>query len=97
VADLEDIGHDRATLEGGHLLDYVKRIVIDETGIDRFLDETADRGGVDLADLISTDDNMFLEYATPKTNVPSADDIPDTIRYLGAFRTRTTIPAHLRP
>ena len=97
VAELEDVGHVRATLEGGHLLDYVKRIVIDENGVDRFLEETADRAAVDVADLISTDDNMFLEYASPKTNVPSADDIPDTLRYLGAFRTRLTIPAHLKP
>lgn len=97
VADLEGVGQVRAVLEGGHLLDYVKRIVIDEKGVDKFLDDTADRAGINVADLISTDDNMFLEYATPKTNVPSADDIPDTIRYLGSFRARTTIPNHLQP
>jgi spermidine synthase len=97
VASLEDVGYVRATLEGGHLVDYVKRIVIDEKGIDKFLDETSDRFGVDMSDLVSTDENMFLEYATPKTNVPSADDIPDTLKYLGAFRTRQTMPAHLKP
>jgi spermidine synthase len=97
VASLEDVGYVRATLEGGHLVDYVKRIVIDEKGIDKFLDETSDRFGLDLADLVSSDENMFLEYATPKTNVPSADDIPDTLKYLSAFRTRQTMPAHLKP
>ena len=97
VARLEDVGYVRATLEGGHLIDYVKGIVLDESGIDNFLGDTTDRTGTELPDLISTDDNMFLEYATPKTNVPSADDIPDTLKYLGAFRTRQTLPAHLKP
>jgi len=97
VASLEDVGYVRATLEGGHLLDYVKGILIDESGIDKFLSETAERSGIELPELISTDENMFLEYATPKTNVPSADDIPDTLKYLGAFRTRQTLPAHLKP
>jgi spermidine synthase len=97
LASLEDVGYVRAILDGGHLVDYVKRVVIDEKEIDKFLEETAERSGVDLAALISTDDNMFLEYATPRTNVPGADDIPDTLRYLGAFRTRSTMPAHLKP
>lgn len=97
VASLEDVGYVRATLEGGHLVDYVKKILIDEKGIDQFLAETTDKTGTELGELVSTDDNMFLEYATPKTNVPSADDIPDTMRYLGAFRTRQTLPAHLKP
>jgi spermidine synthase len=97
VAGLENVGSVRTLLEGAHLVDYVKRIVIDEKGIDKFLTETADLYGLELAELVSTDDNMFLEYATPRTNVPSADDIPDTLRYLGAYRTRKTMPGHLRP
>jgi spermidine synthase len=71
--------------------------VIDEKEIDRFLDEAAERSGVDLSALISTDDNIFIEYATPRTNVPGADDIRDTLRYLGSYRTRSTMPAHLKP
>jgi spermidine synthase len=97
LLDLEEIGYVRSTLEGGHLVDYVKGIVIDEHGIDKFLSETKDRLGIEMADLVSTDENMFLEYATPKTNVPTADDIPDTLKYLGAFHTRQTLPAHLEP
>ena len=97
LASLEDLGYIRATLEGGHLVDYVKGIVIDDKDVDKFLEDTTNRNGLAASDLISTDDNMFLEYATPKTNVPTADDIPDTLRYLGAFRTRQTLPAHLKP
>jgi spermidine synthase len=97
LVELEDVGYVRATLEGGHLLDYVKRIVLDEAGVDKFLEETCDRLDLDIAQLVSSDDNMFLEYATPKTNVPGADDIPDTLRYLGPFKTRKTLPTHLKP
>jgi spermidine synthase len=97
VASLENVGYVRATLEGGHLVDYVKGVVLDDRGVDDFLDDTTTRAGTELSDFVSTDDNMFLEYATPKTNVPSADDIPDTLRYLGAFRTRRTLPAVLKP
>ena len=94
---LENIGAVRETLEGGHLVDYVKRILIDEKGVDAFLRETTAQLGLAVTDLVSTDQNMFLEYATPKTNVPSSDDIPDTLAYLGSFRTRQTLPAHLKP
>ncbi len=97
LADLELLEHVRASLDGAHLLDYVRRVLVDENGIDRFLFDTADRASIDLGDLVSTDDNMFLEYATPKMNVPSADDIPDTVAYLSTYKTRKTIPDHLKP
>ncbi len=97
LVSLEDVGYVRATLEGGHLIDYVKGIVLDMNGVDKLLKDTTERYGLGFADLVSKDDNMFLEYATPKTNVPTADDIPDTLRYLGAFRSRLTIPTHLKP
>lgn len=94
---LEDVGYVRATLESGHLVDYVKRILVDDEGVDRFLQSSRDRFGLTFEELVSTDDNMALEYATPRTNVPSADDIDDTVGYLSAFRTRQTLPNHLRP
>ncbi|MDB4939180.1 MAG: speE2, partial [Labilithrix sp.] len=94
---LEDIGYVRATLESGHLVDYVKRILIDDEGVDRFIQSSRERFGLSAEELVSRDDNMALEYATPRTNVPSADDIDDTVRYLSAFRTRQTLPNHLKP
>jgi spermidine synthase len=95
---LEDVGHVRETLEGEHLAEYVKSIIIDETGIDRFLADTKTQMANWREDaLVSTDKNLLLEYATPKGNVPTADDIPDTVAYLSTYKRRDTLPAHIRP
>jgi spermidine synthase len=37
-------------------------------GLDRFLDDVAREEGVPRAELISNDDNLYLEYATPRGN-----------------------------
>jgi len=92
---LESIGRVKETLDGGHLTDFVKGIVIDDANVDAFLDDAKERFGTSFGDLVSTDDNLYLEYATPKLNVPSADDIPDTLAYLSTFKTRKTLPLHL--
>jgi spermidine synthase len=94
---LERVGHVREMLEGEHLTDYVKSIVIDEKGIDSFLADTRAQLGLHREDaLVSTDRNLLLEYATPKGNVPTADDIPDTVAYLSTYKRRDTLPAHIR-
>jgi hypothetical protein len=77
------------------LVDYVKGIVLDETGIDRFLADTAEEMGLKKDDFISTDDNLLLEYRTPRGNVPSADDIPQSMAYLGAYKQRDILLSHL--
>lgn len=95
--DLEKVGYVADTLAGEHLADYVKGILIDETGIDAFLADTKKRFGLTDAALVSTDMNLLLEYATPKSNIPTADDIPDTIAYLSAYKRRDTLAAHIKP
>lgn len=94
---LEKIGYVKETLAGEHLADYAKDIVLDTHGIDDFIASTRRMLHLSEDDLISTDQNLRLEYATPRTNVPTADDIPDTLAYLGAFKTRTTLPNHVLP
>jgi spermidine synthase len=78
-----------------HLVDYVKGIVMDEPGIDRFLADTAEDMGLKPEDFISTDDNLLLEYRTPRGNVPSADDIPQTLGYLQPYRQKDILFAHI--
>ncbi|MBN9160792.1 MAG: spermidine synthase, partial [Myxococcales bacterium] len=95
--DLEKIGYVEATLGGEHLVDYVKGILIDEKGIDAFLFDTQKRLGKTDDALVSTDMNLLLEYATPKGNIPTADDIPDTIAYLSTYKRRDTLAAHIKP
>ena len=77
------------------LVDYAKGIVLDETGIDRFLADTADELGLTKKSFISTDDNLLLEYETPRGNVPSADDIPVTVAYLSTYRQHDILLSHL--
>ena len=93
--ELEKIGTVKRSLGEGHLVDFVKGTVLDADDVDAFLDDACERFGVKYSELVSSDDNLFLEYATPKTNVPSADDIPDTVAYLSAFKTRKTLPGIL--
>lgn len=95
LAQLETIGTVKKTLADGHLVDFVKGVVLDPDDVDAFLDDACDRFGTKYSELVSSDDNLFLEYATPKTNVPNADDIPDTVAYLAAFKTRKTLPGIL--
>ncbi|HVH45688.1 MAG TPA: fused MFS/spermidine synthase, partial [Labilithrix sp.] len=97
LVDLENVGSVRRTLENRHLVDYVKGVLMDESGVDAFIQDTRDRLHLSSADLVSTDDNLFLEYATPRMNVPSADDIADTLEYLRSYRTRETLPKIIQP
>ncbi len=97
-ANLKSLGEDpnvSQILGDGRLVDYVKGIVLDETGIDKFLADSADEMGLSKDDFISTDDNLLLEYRTPRGNVPSADDIPQTMAYLSTYRQRDILFSHL--
>jgi spermidine synthase len=54
-------------------------VLADET-MDAFIDDACQRGGFTRESLISTDDNLRLEYATPRNNVPSAAAVIDALR-----------------
>ncbi|HEY3818518.1 MAG TPA: spermidine synthase [Polyangiaceae bacterium] len=62
--------------DGADLSDLV---LADET-MDAFIDETCRAGGFTRESLISTDDNLRLEYATPRNNVPSAAGVLDALQ-----------------
>src|SRR5205814_7026095 len=85
----------RRVLEGEHLVDYVRGLVLSAEDTDRFIADTADELDVAPEELVSTDDDLYLEYATPKANVPASDDIPDTIAYLDPYRSRKGLLSHL--
>ncbi|HEY5242650.1 MAG TPA: spermidine synthase, partial [Polyangiaceae bacterium] len=54
-------------------------VLADET-MDAFIDDVCDKGGFTRASLVSTDDNLRLEYATPRNNVPSAAAVVEGLR-----------------
>ncbi len=51
------------------LATLVGDIIAMDDGLDRFVTKVAADAGVSVDDLVSTDDNLYLEYATPKGNV----------------------------
>lgn len=58
--------------------ELAKSLLLDPTDVDRMLADFRQRG-VDVDELISTDDNMLLEYSTPKGNVLN-DNLVDFVR-----------------
>ncbi len=65
---------------------------MDDT-LDRFL---ADSSGSNV-DLVSTDDNLYLEYATPKNNVAGMPSIEETIGMVASYRAPDVLAKHLVP
>jgi spermidine synthase len=55
--------------EGKRLEDLVEDVLVVDAGLERFLESAARQAAVPLAELVSTDDNLYLEYATPKGNI----------------------------
>lgn len=54
---------------GGTLIDLMKYLLITGDDLDRFLEDQAKQANLTVGQLVSTDDNLFLEYATPRGNV----------------------------
>jgi spermidine synthase len=70
---------------GGSLGDLAGDLLAMDEALDRFVADSAREAGVATADLISTDDNLYLEYATPKNNVPGTPSIDETIALLARY------------
>jgi len=80
-----------ATLGGKHLEDMLDELVASEAELGRFVAETD--GAV-----ISTDDNLYLEYATPKGNVLNYDvSLHEALEMLNRYRTDDVKGRHLAP
>jgi len=85
----------RATLAGAHLVDLFDELVTSEGDLDRFVFESK---GWDEPIPVSTDDNLYLEYATPKGNVLNYDaSLKETLAVLDVYRSRDPRARHLRP
>ncbi|MGH7296934.1 MAG: fused MFS/spermidine synthase, partial [Polyangiaceae bacterium] len=74
--------------------DLADLVLADET-IDQFVDDVCRRQGVSRQSLISTDDNLRLEYATPRDNVAADADAAGVERALMDHR-RPEVAARLR-
>ncbi|XXT16225.1 fused MFS/spermidine synthase [Sorangium sp. So ce429] len=84
----------QATLAGARLADLLGDLMASDADLDRFIADAAEDGGP----LLSTDDNLYLEYATPKGNVlPYGASLDATLALLERYRTPSPRARHLAP
>lgn len=95
LADLEKQPSLAATLSGKHMVDLFDELLASGPELDRFVAES--QGGGDPVPT-STDDNLHLEYATPKGNVLNYHaSLEEALAILGRYRTTDPRARHLRP
>ncbi|WP_272421046.1 fused MFS/spermidine synthase [Polyangium jinanense] len=82
----------RETLGAGTLPGLLDELVASGEELDRFVAETPGEP------IVSTDDNLFLEYATPKGNVLDYwQSLRETLAMLDRYRTPNPAARHLGP
>jgi spermidine synthase len=81
------------TLDGASLESLLGELLLSDTELDALVaDVAASEGGP----ILSTDDNLFLEYATPKGNVLEYKrSLADSLALLERYRTRDVRARHL--
>ena len=87
---------DTRGLDEEQLLGYVRGAILDTAALDSFVADTAQLEEARPRQFLSTDDNLALEYLTPKANVPTADHIPTTLGYLYEYKPADVVRAHLQ-
>jgi spermidine synthase len=92
---LEEIAGVKATLNGQHLVDLFDELVMSEGDLDRYCEDAEREGG---GPILSTDDNLYLEYATPKGNVMAYDaSLKAALAELDRYHTKDVRARHLGP
>ncbi len=93
-ATLPEVRTQRGT-KRRRLYSLVGDVLLMNQDLDRYLQETAAKAGEPVGSLVSTDDNLYLEYATPRGNVLPWSAREDLVRELTRFRTQA-VTARLR-
>lgn len=94
LAELEQRPGLHDTLEGRRLADLLGELVTSGPELDRFIADALAEGGP----ILSTDDNLYLEYATPKGNVLEYhSSLKTTLELLDRYRVPDPKARHLRP
>lgn len=73
------------------LMSLLDDILVADADLDRFLEDSAKEAGQPLAELVSTDGNLYLEYATPRGNVLPWSAREDLVRKISEFRGEVSI------
>lgn len=83
--------------EGRPLLSLLDDVLLTDAGLDAFLDEKAAQAGIPRDAMISTDHNLYLEYATPLGNVLPWHTREALVRDLARFRDEKAIAEFVVP
>lgn len=85
----------RETLDRPHMVEIFEELLTSEDDLDRFVSDQATKDG---EAPISTDDNLFLEYATPKGNILEyQSSLAASLALLRQYRTKDVLARHLGP
>jgi len=79
------------------LVDLFNDVLVSDAGLDRFLAATAAGVGEPVEQLISTDGNLYLEYATPHGNVLPWSTREDLVAELRRYRDPNAVAAMISP
>ncbi|MFO0571616.1 MAG: fused MFS/spermidine synthase [Polyangiaceae bacterium] len=79
------------------LAELLDDVLVTGDGLRRFLEDSAKEAGMPLSQLISSDDNLYLEYATPRGNVLPWSSRDDLVRALRGYRNESEISSMLGP
>jgi spermidine synthase len=87
----------RQLAPGTALADFAQDLLVSGEGLDRFIADTATHAGIPPGLLVSTDDNLYLEYATPKNNVAAVPSIDEMIAALTRYRPPDEVAKDIAP
>ncbi|HEY8945677.1 MAG TPA: fused MFS/spermidine synthase, partial [Polyangiaceae bacterium] len=98
LAELEKRPAVRETEPQGRPLEALTNdILVLGKGLDAFLESIAEEAGEPVSSLLSTDENLYLEYATPRGNILPWSTRDDLVRDLVRFRDEQAIDALFAP
>ena len=79
------------------LTDLFNDVLLGDDGLDRYLADTARAAGEPTQAMISTDSNLYLEYATPHGNVLPLSTREDLVADLRRYRDPAAVRSMLAP
>jgi spermidine synthase len=79
------------------LVSLLDDVLVSDAGLDRFLADQAQAANEPLERMISTDTNLYLEYATPRGNVLPWSTREDLVADLRRYHDDSAVAAMLAP
>jgi spermidine synthase len=98
IEALEQTPHVAATIPRQRpLLTLLDDVLVSDAGLDHFLADQAREAGEPVEQMISTDENLYLEYATPHGNVLPWTAREDLVQDLRRYHDEAAVDAMLAP